>query len=98
MTIRLNNPYIIITSLLLSAALLALYLVQIQMLTQSAYRISEYELSISKLVESNSVLQSQKVQTFSFQALESLAGQLGFEKVDRIGYIKILSTAVAQNQ
>lgn len=98
MTIRLNNPYIIITSLLLSAALLVLYLVQIQILTQSAYRISEYELSISKLVEANSALQSQKVQTFSFQTLEGLAGQLGFEKVDRIGYIKILSTAVAQNQ
>lgn len=98
MTIRLNNPYILIPFFVTSVFLLFLYVLQINFLTQSAYRIAEQELAIVHLIEANNILKIRGVQTLSFQTLEELAQELSFEKVNRIGYIKILNSAVAQNQ
>lgn len=98
MTIRLNNPYILIPSLIISTLLLFVYVLQVNFLTQSAYRISEQELTIARLTQANGILKAKGVQTLSFQTLEELAKELEFEKVNTIGYIKLLNSTVAQNQ
>ncbi|HEB13563.1 MAG TPA: hypothetical protein ENI13_01130 [candidate division CPR3 bacterium] len=86
-----------VASILLIVLLLSLYIVQVNLLTGSAFNISSLEGQLKELRESNKSLERIYMETIQLRNLDELASVMGFEKIGYVSYIKVIDTAVAQN-
>lgn len=77
--------------------LLALYVFQVNSLTELAYRIAAEEGQTYEIEEQNKRLQISATQSYGLQEYAVLARQFGFEKIGRISYLRAFESAVAQN-
>lgn len=77
--------------------LLALYVIQVNLVTQSAYLISDLETQTKRLSATNQILATEYMQNMPLRNLDELAEQLQFEKINSVSYIKVIDSAVAQN-
>ena len=77
--------------------LFSLYIVQVNLLTQSAYLISDLETQSKHLSTRNQMLATEYMQNMPRRNLDELAEQLQFEKITTVSYIKVIDSAVAQN-
>ena len=83
--------------ILVIGLLLSLYIVQVNLLTGSAYHISSLESQLKELRESNKSLERTYMQAIQLRNLDELASIMGFEKISSVSYIKVIDTVVAQN-
>ena len=101
MNILLSFPYqnkvVWVISILAIGLLLALYTIQVNLLTGSAYHISSLESQLQEMRESNKSLERTYMQTIQLRNLDEIASIMGFEKISSISYIKVIDTVVAQN-
>ena len=87
-----------VAGFILSAAFLAMYILQLNALTALAYHIADHEDQLQQFKEDHVNLQAQVRQSTTLSDLENLASQLQFEKITNISYVRVLDTTVAQNQ
>jgi len=92
-----SNKAIWVTSILLVTVLLTMYIIQINLITGSAYTISGLEQQLRTLKDTNKDLEATYMQATQFRNLDELASTMGFEKIGLVSYIKVIDTAVAQN-
>ena len=101
MNIFLSFPYqskvVWTISILVIGLLLSLHIVQVNLLTGSAYNISSLEGQLKELRESNKSLERTYMQAIQLRNLDELALVMGFEKIGHVSYIRVIDTAVAQN-
>ena len=86
-----------VIAILLVGLLLTLYIIQVNLLTSSAYNISSLQSQLVEVQESNKSLERIHMQSLQARDLDSLASDMGFEKISSISYIRIIDSAVAQN-
>jgi hypothetical protein len=95
---KVANPYLIFgAGAVVAVFLFAWYLLQLQGLTESAFRISALEAQAKELQRSLQAMRPASGASPS-SSLEGLAGQLGFERAGTIRYIRVLEPSVAQNR
>ena len=86
-----------VTAILLVGLLLTLYIIQVNLLTSSAYNISSLQSQLTEVQESNKSLERTYMQSLQNRDLDNLAQSMGFEKISSISYIRVIDSAVAQN-
>lgn len=99
-TLTLNHTtfiskFLCIVGLLLLASLLTIYLFQIVSLTEKEFLLKSRRGIISQLAESNKALEIEYSAANSLAKIETVSRALGFEKVGRIHYIRVLEGSVA---
>jgi len=80
--------------ILVSFAMLILYIVQINQLTSGAYVIKSYNKEISALTTQNRDLQTHFAETDFLGAVQNRAAGLSFEKTANIQYVQILDSSL----
>lgn len=85
-----------ISSTIAFALLSAVYIFQINSLTEKAHDIAKGESEITNLKAQAKTLEMQYVQNSSFTNLEELAARLEFEKITHISYSRVGEGTVAQ--
>jgi len=106
-TLTLNHPLIIkplkklitlrlfwFLAVLSAAALLVFYVFQINAAVSERYSIQKYEKRTSEISRENQNLEISSAQTNSLDNVTAFLGELNFEKVDKIHYIRVLDTQV----
>ncbi len=101
MNILLSFPYqskvVWAVTILSIGLLLGLYVVQVNLITGSAYSISSLEGQLKELGESNKSLERTYMQAIQLRNLDEMASLMGFEKISSVSYIRVIDSAVAQN-
>ncbi|HEA84484.1 MAG TPA: hypothetical protein ENI04_00695 [Candidatus Wildermuthbacteria bacterium] len=101
MNILLSFPYqsklVWAATILLIGLLLALYIVQVNLITGSAYNISSLEGQLKEFRESNKSLERTYMQAIQLRNMDEMASLMGFEKISSVSYIRVIDSAVAQN-
>jgi len=87
-----------ISSTIAFALLSAVYIFQINSLTEKAHDIANNESEITNLKAEAKSLEIQYVQNSSFTNLEKLAAHLEFEKITHVSYSRVGEGAVAQQE
>ncbi|MDP2641176.1 MAG: hypothetical protein Q8P39_01370 [Candidatus Yanofskybacteria bacterium] len=85
-----------IGALLFLGILAALYVFQMSMLTQMAYMIARHETAIAQLQDTTKRLEGIIASSITFQNYDTIARDLGFEKVRSISYVELASQQVAR--
>jgi len=85
-----------ISSIIAFSLLCAVYIFQINSLTEKAHSIAKGESEITNLKVETKTLEIQYVQNSSFTNLEQLAAHLEFEKITHVNYSRVGEGAVAQ--
>jgi len=106
-TLTLNHPLIIkplkklitlrlfwFLAVLSAAALLVFYVFQINAAVSERYSIQKYEKRTSEISRENQNLEISSAQTNSLDNVTAFLGELNFEKVNKIHYIRVLDTRV----
>lgn len=78
------------------AALLGAYVLQVNMLTATAYEISSTRQGVKQVLEEKSSLETAYLKSFSVRNMEQLAQQKGFERIGTVRYVQVVQPAVAQ--
>ena len=81
-------------AVLSAAALLVFYVFQITAAVSKRYSIQKYEKRMSEISRENQNLEISSAQTNSLDNVTAFLGELNFEKVDKIHYIRVLDTQV----
>jgi len=92
---NLNLRILIIPFFILTLAILIFYILQVNKIAADRYLIKEEEGKISRLLEENKILEINSNQATSLKNIDEIAKEFGFEKVNRIKYIRILETSMA---
>jgi hypothetical protein len=74
--------------------LLVLHVFQVNAETAERYAVSKYEVSLNEISKENKKLELASFQANSLAATSVLIQDLGFERAEKIGYIKILDNKV----
>ena len=93
-TLVLPKPFWIIGAVLI-VLLLACYIFQVVEVTRASFFISNYEKQISTFSQESKSLESSFSQLNSLASLESVLDGLNYVKVEKIHYIRLLSSQVA---
>lgn len=75
---------------------ISLYVFQVSFLTEQAYRISSLERDIAQTQEHLRTLSITNTKSFSHQELGEIASSLKFTRADRIVYLRLSDSTVAQ--
>jgi len=78
-----------IFNFILILVFLIFYLFQVNALVSETYLVQNYEKKLTELSQKNEILTINFFQANSLDNIEKLIKDLGFEKVDKIHYIKI---------
>lgn len=82
---------------ILLGSLLALYIFQVNNVTQQVYAIETQEQKVSELREKANALEFKRLRASTRENMESMAQDLNFERVARVTYLKTAPAMVAQN-
>lgn len=93
--ISFNWKFFYIVIAVLITLLLGLYIYQVIAVQQENFILSNYKDKISKIAEVNKALEINLSQASSLKNLEDIVGRIGFEKTQKIQYIRVLETSVA---
>ena len=77
-------------------ALVGLYIFQINSFTANAYGATAAEKKLTQLRKTTINIQTTIAQNRSIQSTPELAAQFHFEKVDKVQYMRVLASSVAQ--
>lgn len=92
----LSFKKLLIFSAVLIISLLALYIFQVNSVVSESYQIQKYQKKITELSEENKILEINSLQLNSLVNIENKVQELGFEKADKIYYIRLLEGQVAK--
>lgn len=92
---RFNLRIFIITTSILVLPLLVFYIFQVNKLTSDRYLLRDQESTVNKLSQENKILGINSNQANSLDNIDSFAKELGFEKVSKAHYIKVLEGLMA---
>ena len=81
-------------NLIIIFVLLTFYILQINAEVSQQYQVQQYEKKISEISKENQELEIKLTQANSLEQITGFLGVSGFEKVDKIHYIKILDGQV----
>jgi len=74
--------------------LLGFYVYQVNAETSGRYSVQDYQKRISELSKENKNLEINSAQAGSLNSIAELIEELGFEKTDKIEYIKVVDTLI----
>lgn len=72
-----------------------LYILQINALTEQAYRMEQYETTKQHLADQNKTLETSANRILSMKDLAEVANLMDFERAGSISYVKMAEPAVA---
>jgi hypothetical protein len=98
-TLPTRRPFILkmfwIFSLFSIIVLLIFYIFQISELVSEGYLLQNYQKKLSELTQKNEILEINLAQTNSLGNVEKQIHELGFEKIDKVYYIRVLESQIA---
>lgn len=93
--ISFNWKFFYLITAILITFLLGLYIYQVIAVQQEGFMLSNYENKISEVAEVNKVLEINLSQASSLKNLEDIVARIGFEKTQKINYIRVIESSVA---
>jgi len=78
------------------AGLLSLTIIQMNAVTAQVYHMGDQEKQLVQLHEQSTLLEVQRLPSFSRTHMEELAQRMQFQRVQEISYLKVVNSSVAR--